>query len=137
MAKVKMKRNLLANCWQFEVNAVLTSIASLIAIVALIAHFDGKPAFQWHRVTLNAIISTLATVAHSMIALSIAPSIGQFRWIAFNKRNRELSEFDSIGSASRGPWGGTKFLFRTKSWSVWCYTNASRGSSRITGQSSL
>lgn len=48
--------------WAKEYAAVLGSIASFIAMVALLAKFDGQVVATWNGVTLNAVVSILSVV---------------------------------------------------------------------------
>jgi hypothetical protein len=101
--------------WILEILAVALSFTSLITIFALIGYHDGKPIITWHEVTLNTGVSALSSIARSATALSVTSCLGQFRWIQFKKGPRPLSDFETISGAARGPWGGLRLLWRTRS----------------------
>lgn len=109
-------RRLACDSWWLEYAAAVTSLASLTAIIGLLASYDGKPQFQWHSVTLNAAVSVLSTLSRGTTAFAVASCLGQFKWIWFQKRRHHLSDFDLIGQASKGPYGALQILFSKNSW---------------------
>lgn len=60
--------------------------------------------------TLNTIISILATGAKALLIYAIYTSIGQSRWIWFNK-GQPLQDLQTFDDANRGPLGSTMLLF--------------------------
>jgi hypothetical protein len=70
--------------WLPEVAAGNLSIICLVVIIAILAHFDGKPLIKWSsKITPNAVISILATVSKASVLLPVAECISQFTWIRF------------------------------------------------------
>ena len=92
------------------------SLISLSTILILLVHFDGKPWFEWHRVTLNAVVSVFATMSRVLLFVPISSGIGQLRWNWFSSRSRALDDFEVFDAARRGAWGSAKLLWKTKSW---------------------
>ena len=107
-------RKLISDTWHLEYAAVATSFASLAAIFGSLAYYNGKTLFSWHSITLNAVVSLLATVAQSKTAFSVGSCFGQYRWIWFSKRENRLSDFHLVGQASRDPGGVLQLLLRTR-----------------------
>ncbi|KAF2829257.1 hypothetical protein CC86DRAFT_437031 [Ophiobolus disseminans] len=105
--------------WLLEITAGLLSIICLTAIVAILAHYDGKPLSKWHSgITPNAIISVLATVSKSSILLPVAECISQLIWLRFQTPHtlQLIQEFDE---ASRGALGSFQILFSTEAAAAW------------------
>lgn len=95
--------------------ALLGSVLSFTAMVVLLAVFNGRPIFEWKRVTLNAIVSTLSVAMKASFTFAIAELIGQWKWITFARDAHQLFEFERIDMASRGPLGGIRVLFKKHS----------------------
>ena len=114
MARTRNRGSLITDTWRLEILAVLGSALSLVCMIGLLIGYDHKPIFKWHHVTLNALVSTLSTISKACLMLTIAESISQWKWIMFSQRQRLLSGFEAIDSASRGPLGSLKLIWRTK-----------------------
>lgn len=97
--------------WSFEIVSFTISIATLIAMVAILASYNGKAIFDGRIITLNAIISTLSTASKATLLTVIASCISQGNWILFADRPRRLYDFEMIADASRGPLGSLKVLW--------------------------
>ena len=105
--------------WLLEITAGVLSIVCLVTIIAILAHFDGKPLAKWHsRITPNAMISVLATVSRSSVLLPVAECISQLTWLRFQKPHtlQLIQEFDE---ASRGALGSFQILFSTEAIAAW------------------
>ncbi|KAF4466778.1 hypothetical protein FALBO_6352 [Fusarium albosuccineum] len=102
------------SAWGPEVWASLSSVASFIAIVALLSHFHGKPVFTWNGVTLNALVSVLSVAMKASLAYVTAECMAQWKWILFTREPRLLIDFDRIDAATRGPLGSLRVLLRTR-----------------------
>ena len=98
--------------WLFEVLCIILSMACLIAVAVVLHSFDGHPVPTWHYgITLNAIISLLASVATFSLIVPITASLSQFKWLWF-RGSRSLTDFEMIEDASRGPVGSILLLLR-------------------------
>lgn len=97
--------------WAFEIVSFAVSIGMLVAIVAILASYNGRAIFDGRLITLNAIISTLSTVSKATLLTVIASCISQGNWILFADRPRRLYDFEMVADASRGPWGSLWLLW--------------------------
>ena len=98
--------------WKLELWALIGSIFSFIAMIVLLAVFDGRPIFDWKRVTLNAIVSVLSVSMKASLTFAVAELIGQWKWILFSRGSRRLMDFERIDLASRGPLGSSRILWK-------------------------
>lgn len=75
--------------------------------------YDGKPLPALpHGLTLNAIISVLATGSKSALLFSVASNITQWKWIWYREQKmRKLSDLQVFEDACRGPLGAVQLLF--------------------------
>ncbi|PKY04905.1 hypothetical protein P168DRAFT_281264 [Aspergillus campestris IBT 28561] len=88
----KAKRSLWLDTWLLEGIALSFSIACLVAIFGVLVAYDNKKRPQLaYKITLNTIISVLATGCKSSLVL--------------DPRQRRLFGMQSFDSASRGPLG--------------------------------
>ena len=76
--KMKMTHQLLP--WLIELGSLILSLACAIAVIVLLVSYDGKAIPSWHGVTFNALISVLAHVALSALALPNNESAAQLKW---------------------------------------------------------
>ncbi|KAI0440957.1 hypothetical protein F4803DRAFT_525272 [Xylaria telfairii] len=97
--------------WIAEIASIAASIFFLLALVAVLATFDGEPIFDLYGVTLNAVVSILSTTSKAALLYVIGELISQWKWIIFTREERLLADFDRIDSASRGPLGSLKILW--------------------------
>ncbi|KAJ5666329.1 uncharacterized protein N7477_008777 [Penicillium maclennaniae] len=102
--------------WTLGILACLTSIVFLVAIVAVLFNFDGKPMPDWpHGITLNTLVSVLSTVMKATMAFVLTESLAQLKWSWFRGGNK-LSDLALLDAASRGAMGAlivlTRFLPR-------------------------
>lgn len=97
--------------WKFEVLALVGSACSFIALVVVLAVYNGRPIFDSKNVTLNAIISVLSVAMKSSLTFAVAELIGQWKWLLFSQNARPLMDFDRIDMASRGPLGVFELCF--------------------------
>ncbi|KAK4184278.1 hypothetical protein QBC35DRAFT_466591 [Podospora australis] len=61
-------------------------------------------------ITLNTIISILATVSKSRLIFTVSAVLGQLKWDWYEKRTDTLNHFETFDEASRGPLGATRLL---------------------------
>ncbi|KAL0944712.1 uncharacterized protein CTRU02_202599 [Colletotrichum truncatum] len=102
------------SAWGPEYAVVVGATVSFIAMVILLAHFDGESVFVWEGVTLNAIVSILSVIIKAAVAFAIAECMAQWKWILFAREERPLIDFDRIDAATRGPLGSLRILLKTK-----------------------
>lgn len=98
--------------WAFELFATVVSLASIVAIIAVLYRENDRPLTAWTlAVNLNTVIATLGTVARSALAFAISACIGQQKWTWFRKKPDRLAAFERFDEASKGPLGGARLLF--------------------------
>ncbi|CZR66752.1 uncharacterized protein PAC_16653 [Phialocephala subalpina] len=103
--------NTINNWWIMEFGLWTVSCASLAALVLVLWYHDGQPLPRWpFSITLNSLFSTFTTICKATLMVPVAQSLGQLKWTWFAKRTRNLEDFESLDSASRGTWGSLKLL---------------------------
>lgn len=100
--------------WTTELSALIVNLLSMAALITVLAVFDRKHIFYWHKVTLNTVVSIISTAAKAPIMFIVAESISQWKWIIFFRKRHRLIGFQNMDSASRGPWGSLKLLWSRK-----------------------
>lgn len=103
-----------AETWWVEIFGLALSITSLGLIAVLLGVFDGKPTFDWHHVTLNAIIAICATALRGGVLFAVGSALGQWKWERFAVSPTPLNVFGSLDSASRNVLGGLELIWRTR-----------------------
>ncbi|KAJ0420573.1 hypothetical protein BJY00DRAFT_312991 [Aspergillus carlsbadensis] len=105
--------------WFYEILATIFSVGCFVAILGVLLAFDGKPTPKFaYSLTLNTVISILATASKASLVFMIGECTGQLKWLWFyNKgaeRKRRLDGMQLFDSASRGPLGAFWVLFEHK-----------------------
>lgn len=100
--------------WFWEWLSIAFSVACFITTVGLLLVYHNSPSPNPpHGLTLNTIVSVLATASKASLLLTIGTSIGQLKWIWFQQGpKRQLYNLQSFDDASRGPLGSLKILFQ-------------------------
>ena len=103
--------NSFSDWWMGELLALLVSIGTFIAIVIIVRKYDNRmlPNLP-HNVSLNFVVSTLATVSKSSLLLAVASAIGQFKWLWISAKYHSLRDLQILDEASRGLLGASKLL---------------------------
>ena len=97
--------------WAWELgSAVLCSCILATIVGILFAYNDYSVPDLLDGLTLNAIISLLATLAKSALMVVLAAAIRQEMWLWFIKRPRPLNTVDAFDEASQGPYGSLLLL---------------------------
>lgn len=98
--------------WGLEIAAVIVAVLLLIAIIALLAHYDGHYMPDWpFDITLNSAIAFLTTFLRAAIVAAVAEIIGQIKWTWFTERTRPLHHLQDFDAASRSVLGSLRLLF--------------------------
>ena len=101
--------------WIPELVCLLVAVASVGAIVGVLARHEGKALPSWpHSITLNALIALLATVANASLALPLSSGLSQLKWIWFRTRRAPLSDMELFDEASRGTMGAALLLVKLR-----------------------
>ncbi|PVH73496.1 hypothetical protein DL98DRAFT_538297 [Cadophora sp. DSE1049] len=97
--------------WKWELLSLVGTAMSLVAIVIVLNHYDGKPSPKWpYEITLNTLVSVFSTLLKALMMMAVAECISQLKWIWF-KDPRSLTDLTTFENASRGPWGSAQLLF--------------------------
>lgn len=104
----------LSDTWALEIGALILSVLSLVAIIVLLAIYDGEPQFSFGVLNLNATVAILATAFRIGFMVAVGEALAQWKWLWFSKKPRTLGDFDSIDDASRGSRGSLLLLWDTK-----------------------
>ena len=99
--------------WPWEVGCWLSSLALLLAVIAVLSAFEGKTSPHWKfGITVNALVSVFATVNVLLLTIVVGAGMGQLKWIWFRRHARSLADFDILDQASKGPTGSLMLLLR-------------------------
>lgn len=107
------RQSLWLDTWLFEYIALAFSIACFIAMCGVLRAYDNqrRPELTYH-LSLNAIISILATGCKSSLIFVIGEAIAQLTWLWFRGATyRTCFGLQAFDSASRGPLGSMMIMF--------------------------
>jgi Protein of unknown function (DUF3176) len=111
------QRPRIARAFIWEILSLVLAAASLLTLVAILQKYDNQENPRWTLgtlgVTLNAILSVVSTVFRASLLMPVAQSINQFCWIWYT-HPRPLQDICYYDSASRGPLGSIRLLFRLR-----------------------
>lgn len=100
--------------WILEIAGVIVSIACLTAIVVILAIHDGQPfSSWWFYLSLNTVVSILATTSKTSAVLAVTASISQGKWNVFKAGPQPLKLFQDIDQASRGGMGSLRAIWNS------------------------
>lgn len=95
------------------------SAISFVVIAIVLKIYDGNTSPELpYDLTLNAIISVLATICKACLIPVVAAAIGQLKWCWFQAKSRKLQDLQSFDDASRGPLGSASLLLVPRKWSI-------------------
>ncbi|KXH54133.1 hypothetical protein CSAL01_11055 [Colletotrichum salicis] len=97
--------------WGLEIFTLFVAICLLVAIIWLLAHYDGHYMPKWpFEINLNSAIALLSTFLRAAIVAAVAEIIGQIKWTWFAEKTRPLQHLQDFDAASRSILGSTKLL---------------------------
>lgn len=97
--------------WFMEISSFAIGLAALLAMVGVLARFDGRRMPNWPTgITLNTLIAVLAAIANAAIAAPLQQGLSQLKWITFQREPRPLTDMEHFDEASRGVFGSAKLL---------------------------
>lgn len=100
-----------SDTWWPETIAICFSMLCSVAIgVTLMVFKDSPVPHLPQSLTLNAMISVLATGSKSAMLFVVGSCLSQVKWIWF-REERSLSDVQKLENASRGPLGSLYLLF--------------------------
>jgi len=109
------RHHLFLDWWQ-EILASIFSLVFFAALVAVLRKYNNRPLSDWsyHGLSLNAMISVLATAIRVTAMVPVAASLLQRSWLhvstATPGRGERLEDMELYHSASRGSLGSLKLL---------------------------
>jgi hypothetical protein len=105
------RKPLSGGSWFMEIFSFVIGLFALVAMVGVLARFDGKRMANWSTgITLNTLIAVLATIANAGIAFPLQQGLSQLKWIIFQREPRPLTDMEHFDDASRGAFGSAKLL---------------------------
>lgn len=104
----------LYSLWAWEIISILFSIICMGAIVGVLFTYHSKavPTLP-SGLTLNALISLLATISKAAMLVSVTSCLSQLKWQWF-RHPQKLVHFNTLDEASRGPWGSFGLLLKIR-----------------------
>ncbi|RYO72081.1 hypothetical protein AA0113_g1648 [Alternaria arborescens] len=97
--------------WLFEIICWLVSAACIGVVFGIYKSISGKEMAQSER--LLTIASLPGKVASASLIVPTSEALGQLKWHWFHQ-SKAMWDFEVFDKASRGAWGATLLLFRTK-----------------------
>jgi hypothetical protein len=99
--------------WVLEATGLLISIGAAGAAVGVLRLYNGRPLQEWrYHLSINTVISFLAIISKSSLALVVEGCLGQLKWIWYSspRKRHSLLDFQTFDGASRGPYGAAQLL---------------------------
>lgn len=116
--KMKTNKSIYSDSWFWEILSVIFSTLCFTATITTLAFYNGKSEPNMPKgITLNAIVSILASGTKSSLIFVTSQSIGQLKWIWF-RRKRKLLDLQKFDDASRGSWGSFIILLEHRACSM-------------------
>ena len=100
--------------WILEITMAILSVATLGALIMTLKFANHSIVYSWHGVTLNTVVSALATVTKLAAMFVVGNAISQSKWNSFRNRPQLLLDLEAGDLASRGAAGGIGLLWRTR-----------------------
>jgi Protein of unknown function (DUF3176) len=108
---------LATDSWTLEYAALIVAMVSLASICIILEIYRDRLSSEWkHSVTLNTILSTLATVIKGALLLPVSACLSQSKWAWYYREKKPLQHFQIFDAASRGPMGAAWLLCQINSW---------------------
>jgi len=91
--------------WRYELGACIVALAALVAIVATLYTYRGRPLPQLpFGISINALISIYVVLMEGSLVTVMATGLGQLKW-TWLESDRPLYDLEIFDQASRGSWG--------------------------------
>lgn len=106
--------------WRWEALCLILAILFQVAIVIIIALYNGKELPDWpYGININTIIAILGTFLRASLVVVLAEVISQAKWFWIDK-SRPAEDMQVFDKASRGVSGSLSliWLLRLRSWSA-------------------
>lgn len=109
--------------WLLEIASLIASWACQIWLVVILVQMNNRPLDTWlYKISLNAMVSALATMSKALLLEPVGASIGQLKWLHL-RHPRRMYDFELFEQASRGFLGSVSLLarFRIEMVSLGCF----------------
>jgi multisubunit Na+/H+ antiporter MnhB subunit len=81
------------------------------AIILTLTRYDAKPQPEFpFRLTLNALIQLITTIATLSVSTAVLGALSQVSWLIYKNQSRPLLDFDVHQTASHGGIGSLRLL---------------------------
>lgn len=110
--------------WTWEIISLFLAIGLIVAIVAILSHFEGRPLPDWpFGINLSTLVALLSTILRTLMLVAVAEALGQLKWTWFSHpaplsssvaTPRPLHDFHVFDRASRGILGSMSLLKTVK-----------------------
>ena len=110
---------LFTDTWTIEYASLTLAMAALAAIGIVLLVYRQRNQADWkYSISLNTVLSVLATVMKGAMMLPVGSCLGQLKWAWYYREKRALQNFQVFDEASRGPFGATKLLYVLRFWHI-------------------
>ncbi|RBR24913.1 uncharacterized protein FIESC28_02331 [Fusarium coffeatum] len=98
--------------WAFEFTLLLIAVAVFAGILVILKQYNNKEVPDWENlgITLNTLISILATALRAIISLIAYELLAQTKWDWISVTFRPLPQLQLFENASRGVYGSLRLL---------------------------
>ena len=96
--------------WIIEYAAIIFSIACLSTLCIVLIVAEDKLVLRWNGITLNTLVSILATFSELSALFALSSALGQIKWNVFSRGPASLLDFEAIEAASSGAFGSAQLL---------------------------
>jgi hypothetical protein len=101
--------------WTFEILGLACGVLSMVALIAILKHYEYKPAADWKfDLHISTVVNILATISTTTLATPIESGLSQLKWVRYkcSKNGVRLDDLDLLDEASRGTVGRANLLLR-------------------------
>lgn len=113
-SKTSLRDCLAITSWSLEILAWLFAAVSLVVLIIVLIHYNGKPLGAWHsKVTPNTLVNILTTIGSTALIFPLTSCIAQMRWLWMQKKERRVVDMETFGS---GPIDSLMMLLKHPTW---------------------
>lgn len=96
--------------WTIDFVAWIVAFGSLMAIIGVLKYWSDRPVSDWTAgITLNTLVSVLATLVYLFLMVPVSSCIAQLKWNCFH-RPRPLFDFYLVDEASRSAFASARLI---------------------------
>jgi hypothetical protein len=100
--------------WIFELFGLVVSAAGLAAMVYVLLRYDGQRIPDWGSLSFNTLISILAVVSKMAALYGATSAISQLKWVWLTEHGKNLIDYKTFDSGSRGVTGAAMLAWSLK-----------------------